>query len=538
MCYRGRDHSDLLVPGADRVVILVVLDGFGHAPPGPGNAISLARTPHWKGLWDSCPHTLLEACGEAVGLPRGIMGNSEVGHLNLGAGRVVYQPLVLINRAIANGAFAADPVLNEAMSSAHGNGRIHLMGLVSDGGVHSHLDHLLALIEMARKHDVQPLLHAFLDGRDTPPRSAQSFLLQVEAALSRSHGRIASLHGRYYAMDRDHRWDRTRKAYRALMGDAPYKASSATMALEMAYQRGEDDEFVQPTLISAVGDPTTTLESGDVVLFFNFRADRARQLSAALTQERFHGFDRGDVCPVSLTTLMDYDPKLHLAHAFSRDPPALTLGELVARAGLRQFRCAETEKYAHVTYFLNGGREEPYPGEERQMIPSPEVATYDMQPEMSAPQVARATVEAISSGSFQLVVVNLANPDMVGHTGHLGPVVAAIEAVDTCLGQILEAARERQEPCVITSDHGNSDRVLTDSGEPHTYHTLNPVPCVLWAPMGPWRNFTLRQPPQTDQPLTSSTPILADVAPTLLELMGLDQPEVMTGHSLLVREHT
>ncbi len=517
-------------------MILVVLDGFGHAPPGPGNAISQARTPQWDTLWENCPHTLLAAHGEAVGLPEGVMGNSEVGHLNLGAGRVVHQPLVLINRAIASGEFAVNPVLVEAMRAAGERGRIHLMGLVSDGGVHSHLDHLLALIDMAGTHRVKPLVHAFLDGRDTPPRSAGPYLERVEEALTGVEGYIASLHGRYWAMDRDNRWERVQKAHRALMGEARFQAPSATEALEAAYLRGEDDEFVKPTLICPLGVPAggppgggpSSIEPGDVCLFFNFRADRARQLSAALSQERFEGFERADAGLVKLTTLMEYDPDLRLPHAYAKDQPALTLGELVSQAGLRQFRCAETEKYAHVTYFLNGGREEPYPGEERRLIPSPKVATYDLRPEMSANQVARATVKAIDSGSFQLVVVNFANPDMVGHSGHLGPVVTAVETVDACLGDILEAARERREPCLVTSDHGNSDRVLTDEGASHTYHTLNPVPCVLSAPWEPWSKATLRQADE------EARPNLADVAPTLLELLGLERPEAMTGRSLLV----
>ena len=514
------------------MVVLVVLDGFGHAPPGPGNAISRARTPNWDDLLATSPHTLLEASGEAVGLPEGVMGNSEVGHLNLGAGRVVYQPLVLINRAITSGEFAANLALVDAMGSASERGRIHLMGLVSDGGVHSHLDHLLTLIQMAGDHGVRPLVHAFLDGRDTPPRSALPFLTRVEEALSGVDGRLASLHGRYYAMDRDNHWERVQRTHRALWGEATYLATSATEALEMAYERGENDEFVQPTLICPVGEAPEVLTAGEVCLFFNFRADRARQLSAALTRERFDGFDRGDAGTVRLITLMEYDPGLCLPHAFVKDQPALTLGELVARAGGRQFRCAETEKYAHVTYFLNGGREEPFPGEERRLIPSPRVATYDLRPEMSAPQVVRTTVEAIASGQFRLVVVNFANPDMVGHSGRLEPVIAAIETVDACLGQILKVARERREPCLVTSDHGNSDCVITRSGESHTYHTLNPVPCVLCAPWEPWLGLTLRQPS------AGNRPFLADVAPTLLELMGLERPEVMTGRSLLVRDET
>ncbi len=519
------------------MVTLVILDGFGHAPPGPGNAIHLADTPHWDRIWNGCPHTLLEACGEAVGLPAGVMGNSEVGHLNLGAGRVVFQPLVLINRSISNREFAANPVLSKAMEAGRPKGRIHLMGLVSDGGVHSHMDHLLALIEMARAHQVSPVVHAFLDGRDTPPRSALPFLERLEEPLTLADGRFGTIMGRYFAMDRDKRWHRVERAYRALFGQAGFVAPTAPRALEEAYQRGENDEFVQPTRIGPAGG---VLEEGDPCVFFNFRADRARELSAALSRDRFLAFDRQGNPRIGLATMMEYDPALGLPHAYSKDRPRYTLGELVAKAGQRQFRCAETEKYAHVTYFFNGGREEPFQGEERSLIPSPRVATYDLKPEMSAPGVTRATTEAIDSGRFALTVVNFANADMVGHTGKLKPAIRAVETVDDCLGHILKAATRRNEPCLVTSDHGNSDCVITPEGRPHTYHTLNPVPCVLLAPWDPWRKYGLRQPEAraarrpSHSRRRSQPPCLADVAPTLLELLGLEQPQEMTGRSLLV----
>ncbi|ADU52318.1 phosphoglycerate mutase [Thermaerobacter marianensis DSM 12885] len=509
-------------PGTNRPrpVALIILDGWGLRAERENNAVALADTPVMDELWASWPHSQLEASGEAVGLPKGLMGNSNVGHLNLGAGRIVYQDIVRISRAIADGSFFENEVLvGAARRARERGGRLHLIGLVSDGGVHSSLEHLLALLELGRRQGVETVVHAFTDGRDTPPTSAPEYVRRVEEA----GGRIATVVGRYFAMDRDKRWDRTERAYRALVLGEGHRAPSAAAALEQAYARGQTDEFIEPVVITdAEGRPLPRITARDETVFFNFRADRARQLARALADPGFDAFRRPEGAgPVPLTQMIEYDEEFTLPTAF---PPVYlkeTFGEVVARAGLRQLRIAETEKYAHVTYFFNGREETPFPGEERVLIPSPKVATYDLKPEMSAPEVTERVVAEIGSGRFDAVVLNFANPDMVGHTGVLEAAIQACATVDRCLGRVLEAIRRQGGAALVLADHGNAE-IMVDpaTGEPHTAHTTSPVPCVLVDPRH--RHARLRDG------------ILADAAPTLLELMGLEPPGAMTGRSLIV----
>ena len=532
-----------------RPVLLVILDGFGLAEPGPGNAVSQAATPVFDRIWEGRPRTTLAASGEAVGLPAGQMGNSEVGHLNIGAGRVVRQSLTHIQALIDDGSFFDNQVLVETYDSMAGGGTLHLLGLVSDGGVHSDLSHLLALIDMAGRRGVTRLrVHAFTDGRDSAPDGGIAYLRTVERALAElsadtgCDAAVGTVVGRYYAMDRDMRWQRTELAYDAVVcGRAAYVAPSGVAAVAAAYARGETDEFIAATVIRQgvlVADPpggtfdgdtsgiadgdTSGIADGDAVIFFNFRADRARQLTRALVTRDFAGFDRCAVPAVRFASLMEYDAALHAPYAFAL--PALTngLSEAVADAGLRQYHTAETEKYAHVTYFFNLQREEPFAGEERYLVPSPHVPTYDLQPSMSAPELSRLTAERIASGRDDFLLINYANPDMVGHTGVVTAAVAACEAADTGLGMLLEAMRARGGATVVIADHGNAEEMLTPAGEPHTAHTTNPVPCVLVSDAPAWAGAKLR-----------AGGALCDVAPTVLELLGLAQPLEMTGRSLL-----
>ncbi|HLV13280.1 MAG TPA: 2,3-bisphosphoglycerate-independent phosphoglycerate mutase [Trueperaceae bacterium] len=512
--------------GAARPVMLVVLDGFGLAPPGPGNAVDLARTPVFDAIWASGPRTTLEASGTAVGLPAGQMGNSEVGHMNIGAGRRVMQSLTYVQEQIDDGGFYENAVLREAYAAGRG-GTLHLIGLVSDGGVHSDLPHLLALLELAaRLGQPRVRVHVVTDGRDSAPDGSPAYVAAVERKLAEVaargvDARIASVTGRYFAMDRDRRWDRTAVAYDAVVcGRAPHVAATATEAVREAYARGETDEFIRPTVVGRA-EP---MRDGDAVVFFNFRADRARQLTYALTQEGFAGFRRCATPRVHFASLMEYDAELGLPFAFALPPLTKGLSEVVSAAGLRQYHTAETEKYAHVTYFFNLQREEPFPGEDRLLVPSPQVATYDLKPEMSAPELTDATVARIAQGVDDFLLINYANPDMVGHTGVLSAAVSACEAVDAGLGRVLDAWRARGGVAVVIADHGNAEQMLTPAGEPHTAHTTNPVPCVL----------------VSDDPAVASLRLrdggaLGDVAPTVLELMGLPQPPEMTGASLLVR---
>ncbi len=510
---------------AVRPLVLVVLDGWGYDEDPRCNAILEARTPHWDRFWQSCPHALIQGSGQQVGLPRGQMGNSEVGHLNLGAGRVVYQEYTRIEKAIADGEFERNPVLCQAVDRAReGGGAVHVLGLLSPGGVHSHEEQIQAMVRLAAHRGARVYVHAFLDGRDTPPQSAAASLRSMEALLRElSAGRITSLVGRYYAMDRDQRWERTRAAYELLVhGQAAHRAEDPLSGLEAAYARGETDEFVAPTLVVPPGQEPVVVGDGDAVVFMNFRADRARQLTRAFIEEDFPGFERGRRPRLAdFVTLTEYSKDFDVPVAFPAVKLHNVFGEYIARLGLRQLRIAETEKYAHVTFFFNGGEETPFPGEERILVPSPKVATYDLQPEMSAPQVTDRLVEAIASGYFDVIVCNYANPDMVGHTGKLAAAVRAIETIDTCLGRVAEAVRAAGGELLITADHGNAEQMCErETGKPHTAHTANPVPFVY-----------LGRPARV-----ASGGALSDVAPTMLYLMGLPVPAEMEGHSLVVLE--
>jgi 2,3-bisphosphoglycerate-independent phosphoglycerate mutase len=483
-------------------VALVVLDGWGLAEPGPGNAVELADTPVFDELWAQHPHTTLTAWGPAVGLPEGQMGNSEVGHLNLGAGAIVKQDLLRIGEAIEDGSFFENEALREACRAE----RVHLLGLVSAGGVHASMDHLEALVELGGREQVSDLvIHAFTDGRDTLPDSGAGYLAELEDALAAHPGaRIASVTGRYYAMDRDKRWDRIKLAYDALVnGEAEFEADTAVEAVTAAYRRGETDEFIKPTLVDGEG----RIRNGDSVIFFNFRPDRARQLTTALDD----GLD------IRLTTLTQYQEDWDYPVAFPQERPSLTLASTLADRGVRQLHVAETEKYAHVTYFFNGGEEDPYPGEERQLVDSPrDVPTYDKKPSMSAAEATEAFTTAWREHQPGFGIINFANPDMVGHTGVIEAAVEAIETVDECLGRVVEAVHESGGVCVITADHGNADHMLEPDGSPNTAHSMNPVPLIVTADVGELREGG----------------ILADVAPTVLALMGESQPGEMTGQPL------
>jgi len=497
---------------------LVVLDGWGLADPGPGNAVSLAHTPVFDELWRTYPHTTLTTCGRAVGLPDGQMGNSEVGHLNLGAGSIVRQDLVRIDDEIAAGRLGENPAIHAALE---GTSRVHLLGLVSDGGVHSSLEHLLALIALAREAGVaEVLVHAFTDGRDTPPHSGAEHLARVD----RTEGaRVASVIGRYFAMDRDSRWDRTARAYELLMrARAPFAAASGAEAARAAYARGESDEFIEPTV---VGEPAP-IDPSDSVIAFNFRPDRMRQLIRALAEpgfgdggEQLPGWPgRGGLAPLSrVTTMTEYEAGWPYPVALAPEHPPTTLARVLARAGVKQLHVAETEKYAHVTYFFNGGDEDPLPGERRELVPSPrDVPTYDHKPQMSAAQAASAFVKSWRQEEPTFGIVNFANADMVGHTGVIPAAVKGVAAVDEGLGEVVAAVRERGGACVITADHGNAEVMLEPDGSANTAHSLSPVPVIV-----------------TVHGVELHAGILADVAPTVLELLGIEQPAAMTGHSLL-----
>ncbi|CAN5474671.1 2,3-bisphosphoglycerate-independent phosphoglycerate mutase [soil metagenome] len=513
--------TDRLVPGP---VTLVVLDGWGLEEPSPGNAVDLARTPTFDRIWSECSHTTLIASGVDVGLRPEQIGNSEVGHLNIGAGFVVNQAIRQIDVAIEDGSFYDNDALLTATWNARSRNRpLHLIGLHSDGGVHSHIDHLRALLELARREEVSDVaIHAFLDGRDTSPTGGAEYLRLVEKfAGELGVGRIASIIGRYYAMDRDYNWTRTRRAFDLLVRGEGERITRPVAGVVEQYSGGTTDEFMEPLV---VGDRRTTISNGDSVIFFNFRADRARQITQALTGPEVEGADFSDR-PENLTFvgLLPYAGFLDVEHAFEPSIVHHPLAELMAEAGLTQFHTAETEKYAHVTYFINGGREEPFPGEERRMVQSPPVPTYDLQPEMSAEGVADGAVEAIRSGEFDLVIINFANPDMVGHTGFLEAAVQACETVDSQLARVLEAIEEMSGAALVIADHGNAERMyVPGTTSPMTAHTTNPVPCVL---VGPGvESATLRDGGR-----------LADVAPTLLALLGVGLSPEMTGTSLVVR---
>jgi 2,3-bisphosphoglycerate-independent phosphoglycerate mutase len=477
----------------------VILDGWGCAPPGPGNAVELADTPVFDRLWAEYPHSRLDASGEAVGLPPGQMGNSEVGHLTIGSGRILFQDLMRINRAIESGELFANPALVEAFERAKGRGgNVHLLGLVSYGGVHSHIDHLRALLELAQRHGMEDRtwIHAFTDGRDVSPTSAASDLAELPAE------KVATVAGRYYAMDRDQRWERTERALAAIVAGEGARGSDPVAEVRRSYDTGVTDEFIEPVVL----DGRPRIGPGDVAIVFNFRPDRARQLTQKLLAS---GCD--------VVTMTRYRDDFDTPVAFPEQEVAETLAEVLAAAGLGQLHVAETEKYAHVTYFFNGGREEEWPGEVRVLVPSPrDVPSYDHKPEMSAPEVTDRFVEAIGSGDFAFAVLNFANPDMVGHTGSIPAAVKAVETVDECLGRVVEAVRAREGACLITADHGNAEQMLAEDGSPHTAHTTNLVPLVL-----------------TDTNASISDGELSDLAPTVLAALGLDKPLQMTGKNLI-----
>ena len=491
-------------------VCLVILDGWGIAAPGPGNAVQLASTPVFDALWASYPHTELVTCGRAVGLPEGQMGNSEVGHLNLGAGSVVRQDLTRIDDAVADGSLAANEVLRAAFARP---GRVHLLGLASHGGVHSSLQHLLALVELADGlGEADVVVQAFTDGRDTGPHEGLAAIEELEARGVR----IASVVGRYFAMDRDKRWDRVQKAYDLLVhGRAEYSAESAGAAISAAYERGETDEFIEPTIVAG-GVP---IAEGDRILCFNFRPDRMREIVRALADPAFTEVDRGGAAPVrDLSILTEYEEGWPYPVAFTPERPEITLGAVIAAAGARQLHVAETEKYPHVTYFFNGGEESPLPGERRELVASPrDVPTYDHKPEMSARAAADAFCAAWLAEPPRFAIINFANPDMVGHTGVIPATVRAVETVDECLARVVAAVQETGGVCIVTADHGNAEEMLTAEGTPQTAHSLNVVPLIV----------------TSHQVRLADGGILADVAPTALELLGIAQPLEMTGHSLL-----
>ncbi len=496
---------------------LVVLDGWGLAPPGPGNAVALADTPVFDELWESCPHTRLTACGRAVGLPEGQMGNSEVGHLNLGAGAVMRQDLTRIDDAVSDGSFAVNPVLRAAVADAP---RVHVIGLVSDGGIHSGWEHLRALIGLAAESGVRDLVvHAFTDGRDTLPTAGAGYLETVDGWMAEAGaGRIGSVVGRYFAMDRDRRWDRVQRAYDLLVhGRGEHAAGTGRAAMEAAYARGETDEFVTPT---TVGEEAR-IRPGDSVIGLNFRPDRMREITRALAEPGFDEVDRGGASPVERYAAMtEYEEGWPYPVAFPPEHPEVTLSGVVAASGRHQLHVAETEKYPHVTYFFNGGEEAPCAGERRELVASPrDVPTYDRKPQMSAPEAAAAFVDAWREDEPAFGIINFANADMVGHTGVIPAAVTAIETVDAGLGRVVAAVHESGGACVVTADHGNADHMLEPDGGPNTQHSLNPVPLVVTVP-----GLGLRD-----------GGVLADVAPTVLEILGLAQPAAMTGRSLIAR---
>ncbi len=517
------------IPGLSRAAraglhlpaLLVIMDGFGLTEAGPGNAITLAAKPNLDRLFADEPWAPVTCSGPDVGLPEGQMGNSEVGHLNIGAGRVVYQELTRINLAIADGSIMRNEVLSTAMDGAIADGRaVHLMGLVSDGGVHSHLSHLFSLLNMAKSRGAERLfVHCFLDGRDVAPRSGAGFVAETEMFLeSLGVGRIATVMGRYYAMDRDNRWERVQRAWKALVLGDGVSAEDAVSAVERSYAKDVTDEFVEPTVIAGVDG---RLREGDAVVFFNFRPDRARELTRAVVDPDFSGFERESFPRTRFVCLTEYDPTIPAPVAFAKDFPRCVLADVLSDAGLRQLHIAETEKYAHVTFFLNGGSEPPRPGEQRILVPSPKVPTYDLQPEMSEPGVTGRLVEAIGSDTADVYIVNFANCDMVGHTGVLAAAIAAVEAVDDGVGKVVAAIRAKGGSAIVTADHGNAERMIAgDGASPFTAHTADSVPLICVA--------------QGVRSVRNGGR-LADVAPSLLDVIGLEQPAEWTGRSLLVR---
>ena len=501
-------------------VMLMILDGFGVNENEDSNAIKLAKTPNIDKLMKKYQTTEIYTSGLKVGLPEGQMGNSEVGHTNIGAGRIVYQELTRITKSIEDGDFFNIPEFVKAIENCKkNNSKLHIMGLLSDGGVHSHIRHLYAILELAKRKDFEDVyVHCFLDGRDTPPASAEGFIVDLENKMEeKGVGKIASIIGRFYAMDRDKRWERVVRAYDALVKGEGIKANSAIAAIEESYQKEVFDEFVEPTLICNNGDPIATISENDSVIFFNYRPDRAREITRSLVDKEFSGFER-EYFPLYYVCFTNYDETIeNVEIAFKKAEITNTFGEILGKNGLTQLRIAETEKYAHVTFFFNGGEEKQYPGEDRILIPSPKVETYDMQPEMSAYEVTEKVLEAINSKKYDSIILNYANPDMVGHTGNLDAAVKALEVIDECVGKVVEAVENNGGVLLITADHGNSEQMIDYStGEPHTAHTTNVVPLVLVG---------------KDAKLKEGR--LADLIPTMLEIMGIEKPKEMTGESLL-----
>ncbi len=517
------------------VVCLIILDGYGYREDTHGNAILAANKPTLDRIWSSCPHTLIEASGRAVGLPSGMMGNSETGHQNMGAGRVVMQLLTQISRRIEDGTFFQNPAFHGAIEHVRERGtKLHLIGLIGPGGVHAYDEHLLALLKLTRSKGLEKVfVQAILDGRDTPPRSAHEYVEKLNGNLDEMQiGRIATVSGRYYAMDRDKRWDRTARAYEALVYGKGEEAPDALTAIERSYAGDVNDEFVLPTVIVQDGHPVATVSDGDAVIFFNFRGDRPRQLTRAFVMPDFSSFDRGrQLKDLYFVTLAAYESNVPVVVAYPpedlSDPVEVTIAQVVSEAGLTQLHVAETEKYAHVTIFINGGREQPWPGEDRVLVPSPKVATYDLSPEMSAAGVAQAVVDRLRANKPDLVIMNFANCDMVGHSGMIPPTIRAVETVDRELNRVLQTVAELGGLAFVTADHGNAEMMIDPQlGTPHTAHTTCPVPFVLVppSPRSPWHAVKLRD-----------GGVLSDIGPTVLDAMGLPQPSKMLAHSLLDR---
>ena len=509
----------------NKLTMLMILDGFGINENEQGNAVKLANTPNIDKLMKTCPTTRIFASGMSVGLPEGQMGNSEVGHTNIGAGRIVYQELTKITKSIEDGDFFSIPEFNKAIENCKKyNSKLHIMGLLSDGGVHSHIRHLYGLLELAKRKDFENVfVHCFMDGRDTPPASGEGYITKLEEKMKeKGIGKIASISGRFYAMDRDKRWQRVQKAYDAMVNGVGNKASSAIQAVEASYQKEIFDEFIEPTVICNGDTPVAKIEPHDSVIFFNFRPDRAREISRTFVDPAFNDFETSkdlDLCFVCMTPYDETLPNVDVA--FKKEHLKNTFGEYISDLGYTQLRIAETEKYAHVTFFFNGGQEKQYPGEDRILVPSPKVETYDMQPEMSAPEVTEKVVDAINSKKYDAIILNFANPDMVGHTGNLEAAIKAVETIDASVGKVVEAVNAQNGVLMITADHGNCEQMIDyKTGEPHTAHTTNPVPLILVG----MDNAKLREGK------------LADLTPTMLEIMGLKKPEEMTGESIIVEK--
>jgi len=501
-----------------RPILLMILDGYGLSDKKEGNAILSAKTPNLDRLFFTYPHSILEASGMSVGLPEGQMGNSEVGHLNIGAGRIVYQDLTRITKSIKDGDFFRNVNLIKAIENTKKNdSSLHLMGLLSDGGVHSHNTHLYALLELAKKHGLgKVFVHAFLDGRDVPPKSALSYIVDAEKKMKELGGKFATISGRYFAMDRDKRWDRVEKAYDAIIMGTGAVSESAAFSVQNAYERGETDEFVIPTVITGNNECSPVISENDSVIFFNFRSDRAREITRAFTNDNFSDFKRKIFPHTHFVCMTQYDETFNLPVAFPPESLRNILADILSKGHLRQLRIAETEKYAHVTFFFNGGQEEPFEGEERVLIPSPKVATYDMQPEMNAYAVTDEVEKAVSSGKYDVIILNYANLDMVGHTGIFDAAVKAVETIDNCIGRVEKAVSAAGGLLILTADHGNAEQMLDGSGGIQTAHTCDPVPFLFCDTGARLRNG-----------------ILADIAPTLLEILGIEKPTEMTGKSLI-----